>query len=502
MDSEQMTSFMKYVIEENNFKEILRNTTVNIYERYSYLHMSRSAIDSTLLHARKSDDETLDFIALARKAWEVGINEELYAIVTESRRPFTILRGSNGRNPLLDQNCSSSLGQQDNVKFLFDSEDLLETGLAIQNPNVKQQYLDRYLGLLKLNLNAMDLEQAIKCFGELSCHVSQLGLDELSGQVNGTRYAVLRHEEGEALIACGDVLNARIYLRKGCPPSLRSRLWRIALGLSAEESPAESCEFERLKAMCHRYDLITDELLLRDIQTVTDDPRFFVFEDELKEVILCFSRDRWVRLHCAYEVHRPIFDLNEQLQGSEGSCDEIKLEAAPPSGVQPFLGLASYFAPLGYVYRDRVSLYSVSRLLFCQLWCKLNVMSSCRDTLLTVCKTFETLLLQVHPALFLHLVSIGLQPLKVAFSWIQLGFVGLFEMDQLLHLWDRLIGYMDPSILAVAAAAVFVHRAEALMRCATESDASLVLVEGSRLRIIPLIQMFLYKDFNIPKSVT
>ena len=67
----------------------------------------------------------------------------------------------------------------------------------------------------------------------------------------------------------------------------------------------------------------------------------------------------------------------------------------------------------GYVYRSRVSFYSVSRLLFCRLWSRLNVMSSGRDSLLAVCKTFETLLLQTHPALFLHLVSIGLQPLKV-----------------------------------------------------------------------------------------
>jgi len=52
----------------------------------------------------------------------------------------------------------------------------------------------------------------------------------------------------------------------------------MALGLSAEETAAEVGEFEQLKALCHRYDLITDELLLRDIQTVTDDPRFFVFE--------------------------------------------------------------------------------------------------------------------------------------------------------------------------------------------------------------------------------
>lgn len=64
----------------------------------------------------------------------------------------------------------------------------------------------------------------------------------------------------------------------GCPPSLRKKLWRVAMGLPADEAPREALEYERLVITCHQYDLITDELFLRDIQTVTDDPRFFVFE--------------------------------------------------------------------------------------------------------------------------------------------------------------------------------------------------------------------------------
>ena len=47
---------------------------------------------------------------------------------------------------------------------------------------------------------------------------------------------------------------------------------------------------------------------------------------------------------------------------------------------------------------------------------------------------------------------------------MQLGFVGFLEMEQLLHLWERIIGYMDTTLLAVAAVAVFNHRAEMLMR--------------------------------------
>jgi hypothetical protein len=40
--------------------------------------------------------------------------------------------------------------------------------------------------------------------------------------------------------------------------------------------------------------------------------------------------------------------------------------------------------------------------------------------------------------------------LQIAFSWIQLGFVGLLEVDQLLLLWDRVIGtFWLPSYLSL-----------------------------------------------------
>lgn len=96
---------------------------------------------------------------------------------------------------------------------------------------------------------------------------------------------------------------------------------------------------------------------------------------------------------------------------------DYEKSAAPPCGIQPFLGLATYFAPLCYIYKDKVSLYHVSRFFFCNLWCKMNVISSSVEydgTLIYVCKTFESLLIQSHPQLFLHLINIGLPPLKVS----------------------------------------------------------------------------------------
>jgi hypothetical protein len=104
-----------------------------------------------------------------------------------------------------------------------------------------------------------------------------------------------------------------------------------------------------------------------------------------------------------------------------------------------------------------------------------------------------------------------LQP-QIAFPWMQLGFIGILEIEQLLHLWDRLLGFMDTTLLAIAAVGIFIHRSEMLMKvrncaviffwidqlfgkqCTTEADATLVLLEGSRIHIITVIQMVLLKD--------
>ena len=53
---------------------------------------------------------------------------------------------------------------------------------------------------------------------------------------------------------------------------------------------------------------------------------------------------------------------------------------------------------------------------------------------------------------------------QVAFPWIQLGFVGLLDVEQVLCLWDRIVGYMDLMLLPVAAVAIFLDRAEPLLR--------------------------------------
>lgn len=186
-----------------------------------------------------------------------------------------LIRNATETNQLIELNVIQA--PTEGVKFLFDSEDLLETGIAIVNPNMNPAVGDRYMGLLKLNLPVPSLDQLIEQFSELGCSEPQFGVDD-GHPTTGAKFCTARHDEGESVLQQGSILDVRTYLRRGVAPGLRARMWRRACGLHEEPLPSEEYDFLRLRVECDRLDLITDELFLHDILTVLDDPRYFIFD--------------------------------------------------------------------------------------------------------------------------------------------------------------------------------------------------------------------------------
>lgn len=205
------------------------------------------------------------------------------------------------------------------VKFLYDSEDLYETVVAIMNANVKTaSYSARYLGICKLPIHVPDYAAITKRYPELHYTYSHLGLDDLHLPVQslvlpgpagggssgsnattvtaaistaiaassssntastGMKLLQQRQQEGEQIIAAGSMLDARRYMRRGVPLSLRNKVWALACGYhQCMATIKEEQNHQQLIYYVSKYDLLTDELYLHDLQTVIDDPRFFVFE--------------------------------------------------------------------------------------------------------------------------------------------------------------------------------------------------------------------------------
>lgn len=468
-----------------------------IYEEAQVNEVAHRLLPNQSHHSRKSHHESLDGLRSTRQAWENGILDELQGVIAEARRPCLLVRPPGTPSPfLLDPPSSSSSvpststtggdwlspdgsgvgvaevggggggsgsgvggnGTSGNAKFLFDSEDFLETILAIprsinlkiSSPQSDSAKVSLGLGLVPLAVGkAVSLEELVRRYPELSGPQSQLGLDEGQTSGGGLKVLIARQEEAEEILASHSMLAARKFMRRGVPPSLRGKIWRLACGLcplppsiasssSSTATPSlctstEEVSYRRLRYEVDRCDLITDELAIYDVQTVLDDPRYFVFDEVLKEVLLVFARDNRIRDRARYEVHAPL--LKEMMLAGYGP--EV---SAPPSGVLPYLGLTTYFAPLCYLYTSKPTLYGVSRYLWSRLWCRLNVVAADDGCIVALCGIFESLLSQIHGRLFLHLVSLGVQPIKIAFNWMQLAFVGLLEVEQVLHLWDRVIG--------------------------------------------------------------
>jgi hypothetical protein len=94
----------------------------------------------------------------------------------------------------------------------------------------------------------------------------------------------------------------------------------------------------------------------------------------------------------------------------------------------------------------------------------LSVVSSDAPTLLPLCQLFENLLLVISPTLAMKFNSVDFKPLQVllhlshhlihqlvsqiALKWMMSCFVDLLDVDQVLILWDRIIGEkLSPSKL-------------------------------------------------------
>lgn len=150
---------------------------------------------------------------------------------------------------------------------------------------------------------------------------------------------------------------AQEYLKKGCPRSLRGRVWSQVLG--SELKPQHSEYFLELKSLVLQYDLMVDKLIIKDVQlTASNDDQYFVFEDVLYQarthecfknnfcsdvfgfvlqVMLCFSRDTDILSVVHHSSSNPIHAV---IRGKPVAIENTV--AYPPSGIIPFHGFTMY----------------------------------------------------------------------------------------------------------------------------------------------------------------
>ncbi|XP_074085760.1 TBC1 domain family member 19 isoform X3 [Macrotis lagotis] len=371
---------------------------------------------------------------------------------------------------------------------VYAPKDFLEVLINLRNPNYENGdhlNLKTHLGLIQVPLKVKFISELKEFFVELSLNTGQLGIDDAT-QVPPELFENEHVRLGQKVLAEQDSAAAQQYIRQGSPTALRAELWALILNVSNQ--PEDLLYYEQLKSNVIQHDLLVDSLIYKDVKlTASNDDYYFVFEDYLYQVLLCFSRDTSVLGHFAYNSASP---PKSYIRGKLGMEDYAVFY--PPNGVIPFHGFSMYVAPLCFLYHEPSKLYQIFREMYVRFFFRLHSISSHPSGIVSLCLLFETLLQTHLPQLFYHLREIGAQPLRISFKWMVRAFSGYLATDQLLLLWDRILGYNSLEILAVLAAAVFAFRAVNLMEVTSLAAAEAVLADLSTLKVMPLLQIFLF----------
>nr|DBA29261.1 TPA: hypothetical protein GDO54_009504 [Pyxicephalus adspersus] len=408
--------------------------------------------------------EPLAYMRRAQASWEKRVLKSLNSMCTELNIPLARKRPAEEQKELLNKWNEMGTEEPDLTLFrpVYAPKDFLEVLINLRNPNydTDQTSFRANLGLIQVPLKMKDIPELREFFGELNLNTGQLGVDD-STPVPPEMFENEHLRIGKKILEEHDSAAAQQYVRQGCPTALRAELWALILNISDQPEDVKL--------------------------TASNDDYYFVFEDYLYQVLLCFSRDTSVLEHFAYNSATP---PKSYIRGKLG-VEEFAV-VYPPNGVIPFHGFSMYVAPLCFLYPEPARLYQVFREMYVRFFFRLHSISSHISGIMSLCLLFENLLQTHLPQLFYHLREIGAQPLRISFKWMVRAFSGYLATDQLLLLWDRILGYNSLEILAVLAAAVFAFRAMNLMEVTSLAAAEAVLADISTLKVMPLLQIFLF----------
>ncbi|CAB4070167.1 TBC1 domain family member 19 [Lepeophtheirus salmonis] len=421
---------------------------------------------------RNKKKEPLSYIVKIQTCWEKRILKSLNAMANELGLCLAKIRSQEEQDEI--SNKWSELSTLDLnlslIRPVYAPKDFLEVLAQITSPNAVDlpgktdngANHSHTWGMIKVSFATLSLKQLF--YLSLPQHQNQ------NTTMESERYSL-----GTKVLKCNHAPLSQEFLKSGSPHSLRGKIWSQVLGSEVGEKGIEY--YESLKASVIRNDILVDKLIIKDIQlTASNDDNYFVFEDTILQVLLCFSRDTEVLTKFQYRSTTPAkatlrsIGMSKNMNGNPHGNTVIY----PPNGVIPFHGFAIAF--------------------YLQFACKLHEISSDSQGILSLCSTFETLLQSQEPDLWTHFVNLDVtQPLRCVFRWIIRGFSGHLPPEQLLYLWDVVLAYDSMEIFPLLAAVILSYRKDNLMMVSTLQGIEAVLADLSSLPIIPLLQLALEK---------
>ncbi|CAH0669322.1 unnamed protein product [Spodoptera exigua] len=435
--------------------------------------------------------DPLTSLLKASAQWEKRIHKSLNSMCTDLETSLAKIRPQSEQEELSDKWNELSTYTLDLSKYrpVYAPKDFLEVLLTLSGYVPFTREDEPKWEFAHLPIQVKTLDQLRKVFPEWAQGEPLLGVNpNMPSSVPG--FSTLEAERislGERVAALGYAPVVQEYLKKGSPQCLRAKLWSQVLG--SEVKGQQTAYFAQLKKNVLEVDLMIDKLIFKDVQlTASNDDQYFVFEDLLYQVMLCFSRD---------------IDVMQQLKGSIGNPPTVTIKGKqtsaesmtvfPPSGIIPFHGFTMYATPFCYLYDDPVQLYYTFRAFYVRYWHRLHYISTHSQGIVSLCLLYERLLEANEPLLWIHFRNININPIRVVFKWLMRAFSGHLPPDQLLLLWDAILGYDCLEILPLLALAILSFRKENIFQVNTLQNVDAVLADLSTISVIPLLQLALMK---------
>ncbi|OAD58962.1 TBC1 domain family member 19 [Eufriesea mexicana] len=431
-------------VKREDFKDTLldalKSNGLETEIRNTVFHWARSQGSLSSVSEQLTEEVDLTYLKKAQIQWERRIQKSLNSTCNELNVPLARIRPNADREELSEKWNELSTYDIDLSQYrpLYAPKDFLDVLFSIRNPSFKKQPDE-----LNWEFSHIQIPKGM----------SLLGVNpEMPSSENFANLEEERIYIGEKVLKSNHAPIAQEFLKRGAPRALRGQLWSLVLGSTDLEY------YEELKNMVLQYDIVIDKLIIKDVQlTARNDDQYFVFEDVLYKTMLCFSRDSEVLAPVTTDRSAGGQVIHAVLQGKPATLENTLV--FPPSGVIPFHGFTIH-----------------------------------EQGIVALCLLFERLLQCHEPLLWIHFRNIHIQPVKIVFKWIMRGFSGHLPPEQLLYLWDLILGYDSLEIIPLLAVTILSFRKENLMQVNNQQCVEAVLADLSSLKVVPLVQLALLRE--------
>ncbi|KAJ3296579.1 hypothetical protein HDU79_006201 [Rhizoclosmatium sp. JEL0117] len=389
---------------------------------------------------------------------------------------------------------------------LYTDDDIFEAMRGIQSPKSRNEsdykktepsLFSSFWSTCHAPFQCLTIEDFRYQFKEMCPNYQHIGADnDFDNFDNATEFNCKLNLDFNQATLSKSVNNARHLSKLGIPAHLRPQIWDLIiqseLCIDLKQYAKDQCL--HLKAQVARYDLLIDQMIIYDSEDCKADENYFVFEDMVQDILLLWTRDEW-NLSKSPNAQTDFHDIEAEaeIKAKMKGKWNLPMKSYPPNGIFPCSGISYYALIVTFLHTDLESAYITFRELYARYFFKLHTITSAPDGIIGLSVTFESFLKQLDPLLFLHLThELGCPPVTYAFRWLMYGFVGVLDVEQILLLWDRIIGFDRMEILSALAAAIFVFRRERLLEAKTEKELEVALSDLATIKIIPLLQHYFF----------